>query len=293
MRRRWSTVLAAAALVAASGCTASGDAPSTPADPGPVRDSWRLGHRIPASSGLRVVARSVTRWEESTQVLLGPDDADGCGVSWHPAGTYGPDNMVGDKVAVEVAGRPGVRDGGGAEGPYLMWQPPGSQAWASVTCYPEEDPAVHLRVAEAVVWEPSSLPLPFDLTALPPGYEVRGIDSDLRTGRSDVRIGPPLGTSPADAGLLLSYDDPFLGGATRAVNVGGRSATLSEDARWPRLCLLEQGHRICVGAESSDTGPYPDRSAEVPTLLAVAEALEFPADLDDRSSWFRAEDVFG
>ena len=71
------------------------------------------------------------------------------------------------------------------------------------------------------------------------------------------------------------------------------SARLSEDLRWPRLCLAEQGHQICIGAESSDTGPYPDRSAEVPVLLAVAEALRFPADLDDRSSWFAAEDVFG
>lgn len=290
MRRRWGTVLAAAALVAAPACSAV--SPDPPPDPGPVRDTWQLGHRIPASSGLRVVGRSVTRWEESTQVRLGPDDQDGCSVSWHPHGSYGPPDMVGAQVPVEVAGRPGVRNGDGAEGPYLMWQPPGRQAWASVSCYPAEDPAVHLRVAEAVVWEPSSVLLPFDLTALPAGYGVQGL-SDLRTGRSEVRIAPPLGTGPADAGLLLSYDDPFAGGAARPVVVGGRSATLSGDPRWPRLCLLEQGHRVCVGAESSDTGPYPDRSAEVPVLLAVAEALRFPADLDDRSTWFAAEDVFG
>lgn len=262
-------------------------------DEGPVRDTWQLGYRVPASSGLHVVSRSVTRWEESTQVRLEPDDEDGCSVSWHPAGTYGPADMVGEQVAVEVAGRPAVRDGDGAEASYLMWQPAGREAWAVVSCYPDEDPALHRRVAEAVVWEPSSVLLPFDLTALPAGYAVRGVDGDLRTGRTDVRIGPPLGTGPADAGLLLSYDDPFAGGPAQPVRVGARSATLTEDARWPRLCLLEQGHRVCVGAEASDTGPHPDRSAEVPVLRAVAEALRFPPDLEDRSSWSRAEDVFG
>ena len=293
MGRRRSTLLATAALVAASACSGPGGLLTPPLDQGPVRATWQLGHRIPPSSGLRVVARSVTRWEETTSVRLIPDDQDGCSVSWHPDGSYGPENMLGEQVPAEVAGRPGVRDGDGAEGPYLMWQPPGRDAWASVTCYPVEDPAVHLRVAEAVVWEPSSLALPFDLTALPAAYGVQAITSDLRTGRSDVQIAPPLGSSPADAGLLLSFDDPFAGGPARPVQIGGRSATLTEDPRWPRLCLLEQGHRVCVGAESSDTGPYPDRSAEVPTLLAVAEALRFPADLDDRSTWFPAEDVFG
>ena len=280
----------AAVLVAVPACASH---PTTPVDPAPARDTWQLGYRIEASSGLRVVGRSVTRGAESTEVRLSREAASACSVSWYPAGTYGPENMLGEQVPAEVAGRPGVRDGEGAEGPYLMWQPPGREAWAVVTCSPVEDSAVHLRVAEAVVWEPSSIVLPFDLTALPAGYGVEGVSSDLRAGRVDVRIAPPLGTGPADAGLLLSYDDPSPGGPARPITVGGRPATLTEDARWPRLCLVEQGHRVCVGAESSDTGPYPDRSGEVPVLLAVAEALRFPADLDDRSSWFAAEDVFG
>jgi hypothetical protein len=50
---------------------------------------------------------------------------------------------------------------------------------------------------------------------------------------------------------------------------------------------------ICVSADSGDTSPYPDRSSEIPTFIEVAEGLRIPDDLEDRSTWFRAERVFG
>jgi hypothetical protein len=59
------------------------------------------------------------------------------------------------------------------------------------------------------------------------------------------------------------------------------------------VCVFEQQRYICVSASSGDTGPYPDRSGEIPTLVRIAEGLRFAADLDDRSTWFRAESVFG
>lgn len=294
MRRRRGTVLAAAAVVALAGCGlgTTGLPEPGPGPPQVLRTDWQLGHRIPASSGLRVVSRSVSAYQEATRVAReGDGPQDGCAVSAYPAGSYGPENRVGEKVAVRVAGRPGVRDGAGAEGPYLMWQQP-DQSWAEVSCYPDEDLAVLTRIAEAVVWKSSSIALPFDLTALPAGYGVHSIDSDVGTGATSVRVGPPTGEDAAQP-LLVSFDGPFGSGPGRPVDVGGRTATLSEDARNPGLCFVEQGHQVCVGAEPSDTGPYPDRSAEVPTVLALAAALRFPADLDDRSSWFPAEDVFG
>jgi len=289
MGTRWRTVLAATTLAVLVGCDATAEPPVTSGPPAPVRSTWQLGHRVPASSGFRVVARSVSHYEESTTVVRGGAE---CYISHDPSGRYGPENMVGEKVAVEVAGRPGVRDGAGAEGPYLMWQQP-NQSWASASCYPDEDPQQLVRVAEAVVWKPSSIALPFDLQTLPAGYEVASIDTDLRTGSTGVHIGPPLGPGSADADLLLSFDPPNGVTGGRPVAVGERPATLGENPRSPQLCLVEQGHQVCVGAESSDTGPYPDRSDQVPTLLAIAEALRFPADLGDRSAWFAAEDVFG
>jgi len=289
MGTRWRTVLAVTALAVLTGCDAAAQPPVTSGPPAPVRSTWRLGHRIPASSGFRVVARSVSAYEESTTVVRGGAK---CYISHNPSGTYGPENMVGEKIPVEVAGRPGVRDGAGAEGAYLMWQQP-DQSWASSSCYPDEDPRQLLRAAEAVVWKPSSIALPFDLQTLPAGYDVASIDTDLQTGSTGVHIGLPLGPGSAAADLVLSFDPPYGVTGGRPVAVGGRTGTLSEDPQSPRLCLVEQGHQVCVGAESSDTGPYPDRSDQVPTLLAIAGALRFPADLSDRSDWFAAEDVFG
>ena len=68
---------------------------------------------------------------------------------------------------------------------------------------------------------------------------------------------------------------------------------LSEDRENPGVCVLVQQRYVCVSAHSGDTGPYPDRSKEIPTLLTIAEGLRFPDDLEDRSTWFRAESVFG
>ena len=54
-----------------------------------------------------------------------------------------------------------------------------------------------------------------------------------------------------------------------------------------------QQRYLCVSASSGDTGPCPDRSGEIPTLIKIAEGLRFAEDLEDRSTWLRAESVFG
>ncbi|GAA1844972.1 hypothetical protein ACFFOM_14020 [Microlunatus capsulatus] len=290
MRRRCGTALGVAVLALLVGCTTPAVPRRDPRPAEPARTSWQLGHRVPASSGLRVLARSASGYSDATQLALDAGGQDTCSVSWYPAGTYGPENKVGEQVPVEVDGRPGVRAGAGAEGGYLMWQRPDA-SWAEVSCYPDESPATHRRVAEAVVWEPTSMALPFDLERLPAGYGPESVEVDVVTGATTVRLGP--GPLAADGGLVLSFDGSSAPTGGRPVTVGGRAATQGEDARFPWVCLLEQGHRVCVAVDSSDTGPYPDRSGEVPALLAVAEALRFPADLDDRSSWTTAEDVFG
>ncbi len=79
----------------------------------------------------------------------------------------------------------------------------------------------------------------------------------------------------------------------RAITVKGRPALLNEEPRSPDVCVLVQEQYVCVGTSTSDTGPYPDRSKEVPTLISIAEALTFPKDLNDRSTWFAADRVFG
>jgi hypothetical protein len=68
---------------------------------------------------------------------------------------------------------------------------------------------------------------------------------------------------------------------------------LNEEPTSPGLCVFEQQHYLCVWTSTDDTGPHPDRSGEIPTLIQIAEGLRFAKDLDDMSTWFRAEQVFG
>ena len=68
---------------------------------------------------------------------------------------------------------------------------------------------------------------------------------------------------------------------------------LNEEPASPSLCIFEQQLYLCVSVVGSDTGPIPDRSGEIPTLIRIGEGLRFAEDLDDRSTWFAAERVFG
>jgi hypothetical protein len=65
------------------------------------------------------------------------------------------------------------------------------------------------------------------------------------------------------------------------------------ESKDPGLCIQVQQRYLCVSTYSDDTAPNPDRSAEIPTLIRITEGLRFPEDLGDRSTWFRAEQVFG
>jgi hypothetical protein len=62
-------------------------------------------------------------------------------------------------------------------------------------------------VADAVEFRPSSIKVPFDIDALPPGYGPAMIIQDLQEGRNDVYLGvvdPAF--DHADAELVISYE---------------------------------------------------------------------------------------
>lgn len=50
---------------------------------------------------------------------------------------------------------------------------------------------------------------------------------------------------------------------------------------------------VRVSTFASDTGPFPDRTEEIPVLMQIAESLRFPKDLRNDSNWFPAAEVFG
>jgi hypothetical protein len=270
---------------------------SQPADDpsGPVREHWQLSHRVPESSTVRVVGHRLDDYSESSRVSFSTsrNGAEAvCSVSFYVAGWGGPENKVGEQVPATVRGRPAVRNGAGAEGDYLIWQR-SDGTWAESICDDEGLRVFQDRLADIVTNKPSDLVLPFDVMALPPGLRATSIEQDLRSGETTVYVsGRATKFGHTQTSLVLTFDGAF-DEPGRATVIGGYPATVDETPKFPGLCLKVQGHDVCVGAESDDTGPYPDRSAELPVMTAVAETLRFPVDVDDRSSWFPAQDVFG
>jgi hypothetical protein len=177
-----------------------------------------------------------------------------------------------------------------------MWQHAGD-AWTQVACSGSGQRRFVDALADAVQFRSSSILLPFDLDALPEGHGLSSIHSDLSQASTEVYFGvvnPAFGHADPDS--VISYEagpEPLRHPTGRPITVNGRNAMLNEDREDPSVCVFEQQRYICVSAYSGDTGPYPDRSGEIPTLLRIAEGLRFAADLDDRSTWFRAESVFG
>lgn len=293
MRRLPLLGLAATAVLLA-GCGAPAEVPNA-APAGPIREHWQLSHRVPESAAVRVVGQRLDAYSESTRVRFGPG-SDGpevlCSVTVSTPGWGGPENRVGEQVPATVQGRPALRNGAGAEGSYLMWQRADGR-WAESICDDDSQVVDQDRLAALVTAKPATLALPFTVSPLPPGSTVSSIEQDLPTGATTIHLGVRASGGQPESDLVLSYDVDLQRQEGRATTVAGHPATLDETPRDPGLCLAVQGHDVSVGASSSDTGPYPDRSDELPVMVALAESLRFPETISDRSSWFPAQDVFG
>jgi hypothetical protein len=275
------------------------DARVDPAQNPPARTTWVLGHRVVESDGIRIVGKRIGHYDEATSVSLGRD-ADGfeigCHVSVSVPGRGGPDTMVGEKVPATVQGRRGFRSGKGAEGDYVMWQIP-DESWVLTSCdRPEQRRFVDV-VAAAVQLRTSTLRLPFQSDPLPRGYGISSaFQEDLDDGSSGVylgRIRPRFGHAEVDIEISYRTGERRHQPTGRDITVNGRPAMLDEEPRSPGVCVLVQQRYVCVRSATSDTGPYPDRSEEIPLLISLAEGLTFARDLDDQSTWFAADRAFG
>lgn len=292
MRRIWRLV-PALLLVALPACSAPTQLPpeglSTPEVA--ARTSWVLSRTVSESEGIRITGGNMGHYDEATHLSLGRD-ANGldtaCYVTVSAPGQGGPTSMVGEKVETTVNGSPGFRNGADAEAPYLMWRYRRG-AWAMVHCSSAEGARSLDVIADAVQFKPSPMRLPFGLAPLPGGYGLASVSSDSIQGSHAVYLGKVIADfGHADPDIVVSYetgplkvDQP----AGRPTIVNGRPAVLDEDREAPGVCVTEQQRSVCVRIYASDTGPYPDRCDEIPTLVRLAEGLRFAADLDDRSTW--------
>lgn len=288
-------------VVALTGCSGPTDPPPEP-DPHatsdvPARTSWALSHRVKESDTIRITGGNIGHYDEATYLSLG-QDANGldtpCYVTVFVPGQGGPKTMVGEKVPTTVNGSPGFRNGPGAETAYLMWRHRRG-AWTMAHCSGSDHERFLEGIADAVVFRRSSIKLPFGLDSVPDEYGLSSVTADETQGTHVVYLGlvnPAFGHAEADVEIsyqtgVLTVSDPI----GRPMTVNGRPAVVSENREAPGVCVAVQQRWICVRAYVSDTGPYPDRTDEIPVLVGLAESLRFAADLDDRSTWLNSSDL--
>lgn len=265
--------------------------PEETASPDPqARTHWELRHRVVDGPGVEVTEQWLSGQEEGTSVaLVGADQQrEDCSVGvGSPAGP-GPENMVGEKIETTFNGRPAVRNGVDAEGDYLMWQLP-DQSWVTVSCSDEDSRESIDRVAAAVELAPTTIRVPVDLE-VPDGVRPSLITVDSTSSTARIYLDATGDDERGDLVIMVEDHDRPAGEST---TISGRPAVVDDTKTSPVVWVQEQGTWIYVGASTGDTGPYPDRSGELPTIRALAESLTFARDLSAPTTWFPAQDVFG
>jgi len=285
-------------VLSLAGCTASTPRPTETYPPDPdARTHWELRHRLLDTKGMQVVGQRIGQSEESTSVRLvnaATNETDDCSVRLSEPGQGGPGNLVGEKISTTFDGHPAVRNGTGAEGDYLMWRLE-DETWIEVSCSSADSRTRIDRVAAAVDLAPTPIMIPFDLE-LPAGYGVSAISNDLDQPGARVHLGR-VGRKPGspEAELAVSCGAPEVSSAPTGepTTVGGRHVQVDDARTSPVVWVPEQGRWIFVGVETGDTGPYPNRSAELPALESLAESISFATDLADPTTWFAADGVLG
>lgn len=295
-RHRWAVLAASVALAMVTACSG----PTTPMPeetyaPEPnARTHWELRHRIVETPGIEVTTQWLGDQTEGTGVVLGDattQRSEECYVSVGSPGDEGPGNMVGEKIETSFEGHPAVRNGAGAEGDYLMWQL-SDNSWVQVSCSSEGSRKSIDRVASAVEFTPTTIRIPVDLKPSA-GTRPSNISVDLAKPGFRIHLDAARSDNRGDLTVWMPGEDQAEQPAGKSATVAGRPAVISDTKISPAVWMQEQGSWIYVGADTSDYGPYPDRSSEMPAVRDLAESLTFAPDLSDPATWFSAEDVFG
>lgn len=288
MMRGMITLVAVLALTSCGISTPREGETGMPSPPRPT--SWFLSHDVIASDRIKVAGGSINAWEQTIEVVVDANarqPADRCFVQADVSGQGGPDRWVGEKIPTSVRGVPALRNGAGAEGPYLMWQD-GNRRWITVQC--EHEATTSVVANQVRTGRKSFLAVPFGLTP-PDGYVV----SSVNVTRDPLHVAVLLDrVDHADTeALSVTIDTTGQAGAPTGepTTAGGHPALVTKDRQWPRICVA---HRqtpvayVCVGVPPNDTGPYPDRTDDLPAIETIAASLRF-ADVDHLTTWFDAD----
>lgn len=287
------TAFVLTALAACSGTTTPMPDETFSPEPRP-RTHWEMRHRVIDTPGIEVSSQWLDDQEEGTGVMLvnaATRQRHECFVSVSGPGGRNPADMVGEKSQTTFDDHPAVRSGAGAESDYLMWELP-DRSWVSISCSDIGSRSSVDRVAAAVELSPTTIRVPVDLQ-LPEGVRPSVISIDLTKPSARIYLDAPGTDDRGDLVIRVGEPDQSEQPDGEPVTFAGRPAVINDNKTSPSVWVQEQGFWISVGAWTSDTGPYPNRSGELPTIRTLAESFSFARSLSDPTTWFPAEDVFG
>ncbi|MFT4165299.1 MAG: hypothetical protein QM650_08655 [Microlunatus sp.] len=281
------------ALSACSGPTVPMPDETVASEPN-ARTHWVMRHRVTAGPGIEVVTQTLADQHESTGAAVAnktTKQRDDCYVSLSNPDQGGPGNMVGEKIETTFDGHPAVRNGAGAEADYLMWQLT-DRSWVLVSCSDENSRASIDRLAGAVKFTPTTIPVPVDFD-VPRSVRLSSVSVDLANSSAQIYLNAFRTGDRGDLSITVGHPEETPNPDGRSTTIAGHPAVVFDGKISPMVWVQEQGRWVRVAAATSDTGPYPDRSGELPAVRALAESLTFARDLSDPTTWFPAEDVFG
>ena len=245
---------------------------------------WRYSHDVKLATGWKLLSRSIDPEVETTVLQIpvaGADDPADCTVLVRVTGVL-PD-FPGSRIeTATVRGRPAKIASRPGDTVNVYWEyAPG--AWASVEC----DSTVPVRretmvgIAEAVRFHDVRQMLPYTLTALPEGYQIRTVGETFAPLFGDVVWGPTV--------LLEPPADSYWA----AVLIGPDLADLPGVSAETTVSCLDPGRSLCVSAFQMDDQVAPDRRMSRRTVAMTLADLRPAADPSDRSTWFDASTLPG
>jgi hypothetical protein len=301
-RRRRMIVAVVAAVLVALAIAVPGYLVNRRAMPADQRvpGNWNLIHRVDLPPGWEVKHQSISADSESSvvgPVSGGEEETRNCQVIVFGSGRFDPTAQVPNGTRVTINGHPGFYSRDQIPGFFsgVTWEyRPGAYALVSCGDLPL---ARHVAMAERVRFEPVPVRLPFRLRSVPKGYQVRFVESPVRTS-AETSLGAVQFVSATGSAAQPAFAVAVMPGTTEippavpgweTETVAGRPAVLS--ARDAKLCLNTGSSTACIQAtegEPEDLTKSLWAAGRRELLLDVAKRLVLADDIDDTSTWFPA-----
>jgi hypothetical protein len=193
---------------------------------------------------------------------------------------------------VRVGDRPARLTDPTVTGFKTLWWSVGPHTSGLAECDGPAEDGVLLELAGLVRYGPAPVRLPFALPVLPPEDEVRLI-FDYTDG-SGAMVTPRGQTDESPNTVYVSVPSLFEAprhAPTGTLAVDGTTGRVYSDTEEQSVCWKADRKTACVGAYPLENPTAQQRERVLNHVLDTARLLHVAPDLDDRATWFDAQDA--